>query len=63
VDIRLLGTVECIEDGAPLRVPGTSARAVLAMLAMRAGELVLTDEIIEGLWGADFHSIPMRRST
>jgi DNA-binding SARP family transcriptional activator len=54
VDIRLLGSVECFGDGGPVPIPGTSARAVLAMLALRPGEVILTDEIIEGLWGANF---------
>jgi DNA-binding SARP family transcriptional activator len=59
VDVRLLGSVECFEDREPIRVPGTSARAVLAMLALRPGDLVLSDEIIEGLWGAGFPLDPI----
>lgn len=54
MEVRLLGPVECLGDEGPVPIPGTSARAVLAILALRAGEVVLTDEIVEGLWGASF---------
>lgn len=54
MDIRLLGRLECFDDAGPIAIPGTSARAVLALFALRPNEVVLTDEIIDGLWGAKF---------
>lgn len=50
--VLLLGVVGV---GAPLgvEVAGPRASAVLAMLALRAGSLVTTDLLIDGVWGAD----------
>ncbi|HEY3906508.1 MAG TPA: BTAD domain-containing putative transcriptional regulator [Streptosporangiaceae bacterium] len=38
-------------DGAPQTVPGLRRRAVLATLALRAGEVVGTDQLIDAVWG------------
>src|SRR5579862_3666263 len=54
MDVRLLGPVELVVGERPVPVAGTSPRAVLAMLALRAGQVIRTDEIIEGLWGSSF---------
>lgn len=52
MDVQLLGgVVEYRGPAGLVKVPGTAARAILAMLALRPGELLLGDEIIEGLWG------------
>ena len=59
MDIRLLGPVECSGEEGVVKIPGTSAKAVLTMLALRPGEVVLSDEIIEGLWGANFPVDPI----
>jgi len=50
--VLLLGVVGF---GAPLgvEVAGPRASAVLAMLALRAGSLVTTEQLIDGVWGAD----------
>ena len=53
MEIRLLGSIECSGSGGPVTIPGTSARAVLTLFALRPGELVLTDQIVEGLWGSN----------
>jgi predicted ATPase/DNA-binding SARP family transcriptional activator len=49
--VLLLGPVECRKDdtsfGAPLE------RAVLAILALRRGQAVSIDELIDGIWGED----------
>jgi DNA-binding SARP family transcriptional activator/ABC-type transport system substrate-binding protein len=50
---RILGPLE-IEDGPRrLRLAGHQQRALLALLLLRANEVVPVDEIIEDLWGAD----------
>jgi DNA-binding SARP family transcriptional activator len=52
MDLRLLGTVEVWHDGRPVPISAPMQRAVLAALALRAGEVVSVDMLIEQLWGA-----------
>ena len=53
MQFRVLGPLE-VEDGAHnLRLDGHQQRALLALLLLRANEVVPIDEIIEGLWGAE----------
>lgn len=47
----MLGPLEVRANGHPLALGGRKPRAVLAMLALRSGETVSTDRLIEGLWG------------
>src|SRR6266542_4713579 len=50
---RLLGPLE-VEDGSQrLQLGGHQQRALLALLLLRANEVVPVDEIIEDLWGAE----------
>lgn len=58
VDVRLLGPVEWLNAGVTMEIPGTSARAVLAMLALRAGEVVFTSELVDGLWDRSLPADP-----
>jgi DNA-binding SARP family transcriptional activator len=52
--VRLLGPVEIVgPDQASRPVSGLRRTAVLAVLALRAGEIVSTDRIIEAVWGQD----------
>src|SRR5215210_6175984 len=51
VDIRLLGPLEAIRDGAALPLGPPRERALLALLALSAGRTVSTSSIIDGLWG------------
>jgi YVTN family beta-propeller protein len=53
VDLRLLGPVELRLGDGPVELGPRKQRAVLAMLALRAGRTVPTDALIEGLWGED----------
>ena len=48
--IGLLGSLQVRVDGAAMAVPAARQRALLAVLAVRAGELVLTDELAEIVW-------------
>ena len=50
---RILGPLE-VEDGSQiLRLGGHQPRALLALLLLRANEVVPVDEIVEDLWGAE----------
>ena len=53
MEIRLLGPVELVVDGASVPVAGTKLRAVLAMLALDANRPVSADRLMEGLWGEE----------
>ena len=51
LDIRLLGQLELLVDGRLLALGGARQRALFALLALRAGELVTRDRLIDDLWG------------
>jgi predicted ATPase/DNA-binding SARP family transcriptional activator len=51
VDVRLFGELEAVREGIPVPVRGTKQRALLALLALRRGEPVSADRLIDALWG------------
>ena len=52
MEVHVLGPLEVLDDdGTPLDIRGGKLRTVLALLALRAGEIVPTTRIIEDLWG------------
>jgi DNA-binding SARP family transcriptional activator len=52
--VRLLGPVDVVGgDGSSRSVSGLRRKAVLAVLALRVGEIVSTDRLIEVVWGED----------
>jgi predicted ATPase/DNA-binding SARP family transcriptional activator len=51
VEIRVLGPLEVVDDGRDVTPPRPKQRALLALLLLRANEVVSTDELIEALWG------------
>ena len=51
MEIRLLGAVEAHADGTALPLGGPRQRAVLADLALHAGQLIASDRFIDDLWG------------
>jgi DNA-binding SARP family transcriptional activator len=52
VDFRLLGPLEVIGDGGlAVSVGAGRQRALLALLILRANELVASDRLVEELWG------------
>ncbi|MBA3243638.1 MAG: AAA family ATPase, partial [Actinobacteria bacterium] len=53
MEIRLLGALQLARADALVPLPRRQQRALLAVLALRAGEIVSTDRLIEDLWGAD----------
>jgi DNA-binding SARP family transcriptional activator len=53
VELRILGPFEmCDDSGRPVKLPGGRERALLAVLALRRGEVVSTDALVDALWGA-----------
>src|SRR3954451_2213660 len=50
MEVRMLGNVEALENGAPVALAGAKQRAVFAMLALDAGRPVPRDRLVEGLW-------------
>jgi predicted ATPase/DNA-binding SARP family transcriptional activator len=54
VEIRLLGALEVLDDkGNPVALPGAKLRALLAALALRPGQVVSSERLVEELWGPD----------
>ncbi|GGL04884.1 BTAD domain-containing putative transcriptional regulator [Mangrovihabitans endophyticus] len=49
--LRILGPIAAHRDGRPLPLGPPQQRAVLGLLALRAGEVVHRAELVEGLWG------------
>jgi DNA-binding SARP family transcriptional activator len=48
--VRLLGPVDVLVDGAASPVPGARRKAVLAALGLRPGEIVSTARLVELVW-------------
>jgi DNA-binding SARP family transcriptional activator len=53
IEIRLLGPLEVEVSGVPIELRRKKQRALLALLALRPGEPVSTDRLIEDLWGQE----------
>ena len=53
LDYRLLGPLEVVGAGEPLRLGGRKQRAVLAILLLHANRVVAVEEIAEGLYERD----------
>ena len=52
MDFRLLGPLEAIDDGGlTVSIGAGRQRALLALLLLRANELVASDRLVEELWG------------
>jgi predicted ATPase/DNA-binding SARP family transcriptional activator len=52
VNFRLLGRLEVDADGVELTPVRPQQRALLALLLLRAGEVVAVADLVEGLWGS-----------
>jgi DNA-binding SARP family transcriptional activator/tetratricopeptide (TPR) repeat protein len=50
VQVRILGPVDVTVNGTPQAVRGLRRKAVLAVLALRAAEIVSTDRLIDVVW-------------
>jgi WD40 repeat protein/DNA-binding SARP family transcriptional activator len=53
VTVHLLGPLEVWSDGRPVRLSGTRQRALLALLALHADEVVTSERLVEMLFGLD----------
>ena len=51
MEFRILGPLEVLEEGHSLALAAGKQRALLAILLLRANEVVSSDELIDGLWG------------
>jgi DNA-binding SARP family transcriptional activator len=51
VEVKLLGPLEVAVDGHPVELRRKKQRALIALLALRAGEVVSTDRLVDELWG------------
>jgi DNA-binding SARP family transcriptional activator len=51
LEIRILGPLEALVDGTPVRLGGRRQRAVLAILVAQANEVVSVERLIDGVWG------------
>jgi DNA-binding SARP family transcriptional activator/ABC-type branched-subunit amino acid transport system substrate-binding protein len=50
-DFRILGPLEVLRGGRPVRIAGHKQRALLASLVLHANEVVSPDRLIDDLWG------------
>ena len=51
VEFRLLGPLEVVEHDRPVAIGGGKQRALMAILLLRANEVVSTERLIDELWG------------
>ncbi|HZB22495.1 MAG TPA: BTAD domain-containing putative transcriptional regulator [Gaiellaceae bacterium] len=51
MEFRILGRLEVVDDGRDVTPSRPKERALLALLLIRAGELVSVDEAVDALWG------------
>ncbi len=50
LEFRVLGPLEVLEDGRPLPLGGPRQRALLALLLLRANQVVSSDALLDELW-------------
>jgi DNA-binding SARP family transcriptional activator len=53
VEFRILGPLEVLKDRQLVSLPTGRGRSLLAVLVLRAGEVVSVDRLIDQLWGND----------
>ena len=53
MEFRILGPTEVLDGGRRLPLPSGRGRALLALLALHAGESISADRLIDELWGED----------
>jgi DNA-binding SARP family transcriptional activator len=52
-EFRVLGPLEALADGAPVKLGGSRPRAVLAVLLLHAGQVLSTSRLIDEVWAED----------
>lgn len=58
IELRVLGPLEVLRDGEPVRIPGDKERALLALLVIARGGVLSTDQLIDRLWGEELPDNP-----
>ncbi|NMH92094.1 AfsR/SARP family transcriptional regulator [Pseudonocardia bannensis] len=58
IEVRVLGPVDVVLDGQVRSVGRAGERALLALLALRAGQVVSAGWLIDDLWGAELPDDP-----
>src|SRR5262245_52369304 len=53
MEFRILGPLEVLDDGRPLKLGSARQRTLLAALLVCAGDVVSSDRLAEALWGDD----------
>jgi DNA-binding SARP family transcriptional activator len=53
LEFRLLGPLEVVSDEGPIDIAGQRQRALLALLVLRANQVVPSDTLVELLWGEE----------
>src|SRR4029453_13487056 len=53
MEFRLLGPLEIVADSTPLSIGGRKQRALVAVLLLRANEVVARETLIDALWAAE----------
>jgi DNA-binding SARP family transcriptional activator len=53
MEFRILGSLEVVRDGQPIRLDRQRLRALLAYLLLHANEAVSADQLIDQIWGPD----------
>jgi DNA-binding SARP family transcriptional activator/basic membrane lipoprotein Med (substrate-binding protein (PBP1-ABC) superfamily) len=53
IEFRVLGPLEALCDGREIALGGAKQRAVLAVLLLRAGEVVPVERLVDEVWGDD----------
>jgi DNA-binding SARP family transcriptional activator len=53
MEFRILGPLEVVHDGRPVRLDRRRLRALLAFLLLHANELVSADRLIDEVWGPE----------
>ncbi len=51
MDFHILGPLEALDEGRAVALGGSRQRALLALLLLRANEVIGTDRLIDELWG------------
>src|SRR5215471_5157602 len=51
MEFRLLGAFEVWDNGQPVEIAGAKRRALLALLVLRANEVVRSELLVDELWG------------
>src|SRR5712691_1164850 len=51
MEFMLLGPLQVLDGDAPIEIAGTKRKSVLALLVLRANEVVGSERLIDELWG------------